>query len=334
MGDDPGAIAAIWLKGINTIWNTKAFFSDGHRLYEVKLKATFVDSGADQIVTVHDKAGRDDMSNWYLKQPGWGPGKLDEIAAHETGHMLGNFDEYKGGATFGGFTTTNTLMSDLTVRNIPAYFWGVEFYAEQLSGLTLDTVAARTGTARDDTAAGGKGMDGFYGLAGDDTISGLGGNDYIDGGSGGDSLSGGTGRDILKGQAGNDFLDGGLDRDTLWGGARDDSFVFGTRLTPSGIDRIADFTVGSDELWLDRSVFTKLVAVDVVTSLHQGGLAASVFVSGTKALDAKDRIIFDPATGRLSYDADGTGAAEVQVIAVLSHVTGTIDAGDFVIFNV
>lgn len=333
-GADPGATEAIWLKGINTIWNNKAFFSDGKRLYEVRLDASFVDGKADQTVTVHDSAGRDNMSDWYLRQPDWGPGKFDEIAAHEAGHMLGNFDEYKGGATQGGFTTTRTLMSDLTVRNIPAYFWGVEFYAEQLSGLALDTVAARTGTAGSDFKSFTKGMDGIYGLGGDDNLSGLGGNDFIDGGTGSDTLSGGDGNDILKGQAGNDLLRGGLGRDVLTGGRGEDSFTFDTVAAKNNIDRITGFQDDTDDIWLDGAVFTEITAVNLVDSsfLHQGELGAGALVIGTRALDADDRIIFNRKTGLLSYDPDGSGAEAAQGLAILVNFKGAIDVTDFVVF--
>jgi serralysin len=32
------------------------------------------------------------------------------------------------------------------------------------------------------------------------------------------------------------------------------------------------------------------------------------YVAGTAALDAEDRFIYDPATGALRFDPDGTGA--------------------------
>ncbi len=324
VGADPGAVADIWLNGINGIWNQKAFFSDGNRLYEVKLAASFVDANAHQTVTVFDSAGRDDMSNWYLQQSDWGPGKRDEIAAHEVGHMLGNFDEYAGGATQGGFTATRTLMSDLTPRNIPAYFWGVEFYAEQLGKTALTTVAAILGTRNDDVGTGDNSMNGIYGLAGQDSLSGLGGNDFIDGGADGDALSGGDGNDILKGGAGNDTLSGGTGRDTLTGGAGADSFTFDTAPARGNADRVVGFEDGTDDIWLDHTFFTALVRVNPIDNpfLHQAELGANALVIGSAALDRNDRIIFDPGTNRLSYDPDGSGAAAAQTIAIIANLKG------------
>ena len=186
-GDNPGSATTTWENGIETYWNNKVFFSDGQRLYEVKLNADFVSSGQHHTVTVHNATGRADMTNWYLDPEGWGSSYLDEIAAHEAGHMIGVFDEYSGGATYNGFTRTGTLMSDLTLAGFQDYFWTVEYYGEQYGGTALSTVLAKTGGAGMDTLHGTAGMDGFYGFADNDTFNGFGGNDYIDGGLGTDS---------------------------------------------------------------------------------------------------------------------------------------------------
>jgi hypothetical protein len=190
VGDDPGSRAGEWEASINRTWNNKVCFSDGSRLYEVKVNCDFVDSGAHQTVEVH--AGYDDMNmtNWYLDESLM-------AASHEVGHMLGNFDEYSAGATFRGYTTTSTLMSDVVARGFEKYFWTQEYYTEQNSGLALSTVLTIAKTAGSDAFVGTGGMDGMYGLGGDDTINGGGGNDLIDGGAGFDDLTGGTGADIF-----------------------------------------------------------------------------------------------------------------------------------------
>jgi Ca2+-binding RTX toxin-like protein len=198
VGDDPGATADVWRDGANAIWNNKAFFSDGTRLYEIKFDLQFVDSGAHHTVNVRAGTGGTNMNNWYLTNPsGWPDHMHDEIAAHETGHMFGNFDEYAGGATYGGFTTTGTLMSDLTLAGFERYFWTQEHYTEVFGGMTLSTVRGRTGTAAADVMTGSAGMDGFYALAGNDTISAGNGNDLLDGGAGTDRMTGGSGADIF-----------------------------------------------------------------------------------------------------------------------------------------
>ena len=211
VGDDPGPTASVWLNGVNEIWNNKTFFSDGTRLYEVKLRFEFVDTGAHHTVAVHSGTGATNMTNWYLTNPsGWPNDKHDEIAAHEVGHMFGLFDEYSGGATYQGQTTTGMLMSNLTLSGFENYMWTQEHYTEIYGNMTLSTVRGRTGTAAAETIAGGTGMDGIRGLAGNDTLSGAGGNDFIDGAAGKDRMTGGTGADVfdfdLSSQTGNTSL--------------------------------------------------------------------------------------------------------------------------------
>ena len=49
-----------------------------------------------------------------------------------------------------------------------------------------------------------------------------------------------------------------------------------------------------------------------------GTLVADAFFSGAAAHDLTDRIIYNSATGALSYDPDGTGAGPVTQFAALS----------------
>lgn len=216
VGDDPGPIATQWKDGINSVWNDKAFFSDGDRLYEIKLRCDLVDGGAHQAINVHAGSGPFNMTNWYLDNPGgWPNDKHDEVAAHEVGHMFGLFDEYSGGATYQGRTSVGTFMSDLTPSGFQDYFTTQEHYTEQFGGTSLTTVLGRTGTSGADTLAGTAGADGFYGLGGGDTISAGGGGDLLDGGAGRDRMTGGAGSDVfdfdLRGETGN----GGATRDVV-----------------------------------------------------------------------------------------------------------------------
>ena len=152
----------------------------------------------------------------------------------------------------------------------------------------------------------------------------------IYGGGGADELHGGDGDDILAGNGGSDFLDGGegsdllggaLGNDILNGGNGADRFVFDTALGPNNVDTISNFVHGSDNILLDNTIFT---------TLTEGPLPASAFVTGTAAGDADDRIIYNSTTGALFYDADGNGAGAAIQFATLP--TGlTLTGSDFVV---
>ncbi|KQT16168.1 hypothetical protein ASG40_18180 [Methylobacterium sp. Leaf399] len=124
------------------------------------------------------------------------------------------------------------------------------------------------------------------------------------------TLTGNGGANVLDGQGGNDILTGGTGADT---------FMFRTALGPANLDRIADFSVVDDTVQLARSVFTALGA---------GPLAEAAFKDlSTGSADAGDRILYDKATGALSYDADGSGLvsaavqfATIDTKAALTHL--------------
>ncbi len=82
-------------------------------------------------------------------------------------------------------------------------------------------------------------------------------------------------------------------------------------------DAILDFKPRDDAMLLDNAVFKALGAAG---SMDQPVLLkAKAFWKGSAAHDASDRIIYDPHTGILSYDRDGTGAAAAVEIATLAH---------------
>jgi Ca2+-binding RTX toxin-like protein len=141
-------------------------------------------------------------------------------------------------------------------------------------------------------------------------------SDRFYGGSGPDTLGGGQGADLLKGGGGKDKLLGGLGRDTLFGGSGRDVFVFDTKLNKStNVDRIADFKVSDDSINLDNAVFRK---IGTGTSMKPKKIGMDMFVTGSRAQDAEDRIIYDRTKGTLSYDVDGTGGSKQVLFATLS----------------
>ncbi len=75
---------------------------------------------------------------------------------------------------------------------------------------------------------------------------------------------------------------------------------------------------------------TVQLAKSVFAALPLGALAAGAFRVGTAAGDPGDRIVHDTATGRLWYDADGTGPVDAVQFAVFTAGT-VLAAADFVI---
>ena len=138
-------------------------------------------------------------------------------------------------------------------------------------------------------------------------------NNVLTGNSGNNILEAGSGNDTVNGGSGADRLLGGLGNDTLTGGAGTDIFLFNTALNAStNVDRITDFSVADDSIWLENSVMTALGA--------NGTLASGAFVRNTSGLaqDASDRIIYESDTGNLYYDSNGNAAGGSVLIAVLN----------------
>lgn len=136
--------------------------------------------------------------------------------------------------------------------------------------------------------------------------------------------TGNTGANDLTGNNVTNTLNGMAGNDVLTGGSGADSFVFSTALGSGNVDRITDFNVAADTIWLENAIFTGLAA---------GTLAASAFVGNTSgnAADASDRIIYETDTGRLYFDRDGTGSAAKVHFATIGTNLAVTNA-DFFVF--
>ena len=188
--------------------------------------------------------------------------------------------------------------------------------------LTADTI---------ENAIGGDGNDRLIGNSLDNTLEGGLGNDILNGSTGNDFLFGGDGNDSLTGGDGDDSLTGGLGSNNLFGGAGSDQFVFSGftpfNTTDNGVDIIADFTTGVDQLVLSKTVFDFLTS-DVGTGLSDG--SDFDYVEDDQfAGDSNARIVYSLTSGSLFYNQNGAtaGFGTGGEFAVVDPLT----ANDFVI---
>lgn len=184
----------------------------------------------------------------------------------------------------------------------------VSYYQYGISGGTgltasLENASINTGDAAGDTYVS---IENLTGTFWNDTLIGTSANNVIDGVNGADVFNGRGGMDKLVGNGGGD------------------TFVFNSAIGAGNLATITGFAHGQDHFNLDNAIFTQL-GVD-------GALDAGAFVNGAAALDANDRIIFNSATGNVSYDADGSGAGAAVVFATIQTLlNGTLDHTDFLI---
>jgi Ca2+-binding RTX toxin-like protein len=158
------------------------------------------------------------------------------------------------------------------------------------------------------------------------TITGTANADAITAGLGSDVINGLAGNDTLIGGAGDDTIDGGLGNDILTGGIGADSFKF-TSALKGNIDRITDFTPGTDKLELDRKIFTKLLA----GSLNENSFSSTSEPAGPlDYLVAKSAQVNGVESTALFYDADGSNKGAAVQFATLIGVTD-LSASDFLI---
>ena len=151
------------------------------------------------------------------------------------------------------------------------------------------------------------------------------GNDQMYDGFGSDHLIGGAGNDVIRALGGgNDVIIGGLGDDTLAGGSGADTFIFYS--LNEGTDTVTDFDRSQgDTLKLLLEGFS-------ASDLKSGLLDETQFVLGTQATDTSDRFIYDPSTGVLLFDADGSGSKAATQLVQFSDKPA-LAAGDIVLFS-
>ncbi len=162
-----------------------------------------------------------------------------------------------------------------------------------------------------DTLIGTKKADGLTGTTGKDILRGLAGNDRLTGNTGDDTLYGGAGKDVLNG-----------------GGGRD-AFVFDSKPNKkTNLDKVVDFSVADDSIWLENKIFTKLGKIG--SEKKPAMIKKSNFAS-EKAKDKDDYIIYSKKKATISYDADGSGKGKAVEIATVKKGTALTYEDFFVI---
>jgi serralysin len=89
----------------------------------------------------------------------------------------------------------------------------------------------------------------------------------------------------------------------------------------SAVLHLTDFNPATDTVLLSHQAFAELA---------QGPLPPDAFFAGPAAHDATDRIIYNSATGALSYDGDGYGPGGATVLALVQPGLA-VHAGNFVV---
>jgi hypothetical protein len=137
------------------------------------------------------------------------------------------------------------------------------------------------------------------------------------------NLTGSSSNQYLIGNEGANVLDGRAGADILLGYGGADSFAFTTSVGGSSsgnVDVIVDFQAGIDKILLDDAIFAGIGG--------PGALASGVFVTGSAAGDADDRLIYNSSTGQLFYDGNGSAAGGAFLFVTLQGAP-TLTASDF-----
>jgi len=245
---------------------------------------------------------------------GTGNALANNLTGNSAANVLnggGGADRMKGDAGNDTYVVDN--VGDVVIENFLAD--GTDTVQSNISytlgsfveNLTLTGAGANSGTGNGlgNVIIGNNAANLLKGMAGADTLSGAGGADTLEGGIGDDTLLGGGGHDVMT------------------GGTGQDGFRFDTALSATNnVDDILDFSVADDTIYLDDAIFAGLAT---------GPLAAGAFRAGSAALDGDDRILYDAATGHISYDSDGVGGTAAILFATVTPGLALTNA-DFIVY--
>jgi hypothetical protein len=86
-----GNKTGLWQTAINATWNDRFYAVVNDRKLPIIFDVQFTHRKPHHRVVVHPGRWNPDQHNWYVNSP-------PNIIAHEIGHMIGAYDEYRGGA--------------------------------------------------------------------------------------------------------------------------------------------------------------------------------------------------------------------------------------------
>jgi Ca2+-binding RTX toxin-like protein len=267
-------------------------------------------------------AGKDSMTGGTGGEFLYGGGGADTISG-------GDGDDEISGGSGRDLLNGGAGHDNLGFWDVDATGHGVVVNLSRATGQVRDDGFGNTETARGfETLSGSSFNDAFTGGKSANFLWGNDGNDTLYGGGGRDSLVDGLGDDLLGGGKGDDFLWAFDGADTLTGGIGNDVFYLAAD-TPAlgGIDTIADMTHLVDDIGIGQWWSAKLTGTALTSTQFIAG-AGRVTASTTSQV-----LIYNTTTGRLYFDADGSGSASTAVwIASLSNHT-TLTYQDFIVFT-
>jgi serralysin len=140
-------------------------------------------------------------------------------------------------------------------------------------------------------------------------------------GNGPQQVTGSSAGNFIFTGNGNDTINGAEGNDTLFGGPGDDTFVFDA-LGEANADAVLfeKYTTEvqgfdeNDRIALDNDAMAALGAEGDFSADDERFYAAA---GATGGAEGDDRVVYDTESGRLYYDADGSGTGEAQLIAIL-----------------
>jgi len=217
-----------------------------------------------------------------------------------------------------------------------------------------NTLPVILGNAANNTLTGTAANDLMLSFAGNDALNGGAGADAMHGGTGNDSYTvdnagdqvienanegtdtafasisytlpsnveqlelTGAGAINATGNSLNNLIAGNGASNRLTGGAGADQFLFNTALNrTSNVDTITDFShAAGDKIDLDHTIFTALTKVALGTAISARDFDASADGGVHRSTD---HILYNTATGALSYDPDGSGAAAAVQFAIVAN---------------